>query len=141
MTLSSLLGELDIFKATTTDGKIEITVPVALRTTHTFLVLLITTDGDGFTVCDDGTLLDSWGDRGYSAYVKEGRKCYCIEHNSELFYKSYPADYSPLMAISNFVKFFAAFDDFAADYMDDVLIDEDDWDDGNGDGCSDGDGE
>ena len=113
------------------------TVPVALRTVFNFLVLYIIPNEDGYTITDDGSMLEDYSRTGSCFNVFTERypnENYGIVHNNSFFYKEYPNDYNVRMAIDDFVHFFAAFDVFAAEYIEDGLVDCDDGGEGNDEG-------
>ena len=123
MKLSSIMNFLDIFKCVEKDGCAEITVPLALHMTFNFLTLYISVTDDGFTVFDEGGVCSDHNDseEGYLQVFlqKYPNEDYGIRVRDGFFYKDYPRDYNPRMAIDDFVRFFVPFDNFVCTWLGD----------------------
>ena len=125
MKLSSITESLDIFKCEEMDGCVQITVPLALNMTFNFLTLYIRVNEDGFTVFDEGSVCDEHNDteQGYlDVFLKKyPEHDYGIRVQDRFFYKDYPNDYNPRMAIDDFIRFFVPFDDFVCTWLGDDI--------------------
>lgn len=123
------LKDFDMFKAEEIDGGFEITIPVVINIDHTLLRLRITPGEETYRVENTGEyymegtfefktgniFYDSNEDMEYYYNLfseNDDHNHYDIKCSGDAFYKDYPNNFNPNVAMSQFVKFFVYLNDY-----------------------------
>ena len=118
MTLQSLIKDFQDFNPRVEDEcYIKWTLPVAIGISWSMLTLCIAPTEDGYIISDEGGLFEERMHGGEEYYFKKycrskNRCTYGIKVKNGYFYKEYPNNHSPRVAVSDFIRFFIALDDF-----------------------------
>jgi len=99
------------------DGFVELTMPLVLDCGCTLLTLNIYETAEGYRVlCPLDIFEEANGtQRRYFDIYEKHDKSYHFQmklNESDLVYKDYPYDYNPICAVNEFIRFYAAFDEF-----------------------------
>ena len=108
--------ELQVFKPVQKDGYIEMTLPVALDFCFSLLTVNIYTYEDSFKICTSKNYFKNCNDTSsyyYELFNKNDKNNhYNIQLENDIFFKEYPKNYNPNVALNEFARFFLYLNDF-----------------------------
>ena len=115
-----VMGCLKDFYPIQCEGYVEVTFPVTIDVAYSLLTLRITPGDETYTIsCNEDYFCETNGstERYYNIFKKWDKSYhYGIQLKDEyIIYKEYENDYNPVVAISDFIRFFIKFDDFIMD--------------------------
>lgn len=121
---------LTALSPTVSEGRINLTVPVVTYTNGELLELCITPQADAYVISSP---VDIFADANegshmyFGAFEKHDRSYHFdIKIGDDgLFFKEYPADFSVLAAVNEFIRFFIMLDDFIIN--NDVIANEENY--------------
>ena len=110
---------LEAFKPIKNENSIEIVIPVAMDINNNLPKLTVTKIDGGYTICDDGktfSRLNFSADYYFKLFIqKNSSHSYQIKLDGNKLTKQYPDNFNIQVAVNEFVRFFACFDDFILD--------------------------
>ena len=118
MELVELMKDFEGFRCEVKEGcYLKWKLPLAMDISWNLLTLYIVPTDKGYIISDEGGLFKERMRGGEEYYFKkycenEERCTYGIKVKDGYFYKEFPRNYNPQVAISDFIRFFVALDDF-----------------------------